>query len=197
MATLKLTEAQKKGILYGVPAVAVLVLWVSLFLLPQRRALTELRPQVHNLRSQVKELRAGLQQLPAMEAELTRLASQFEELPTALLPPEEQLPLLLDEIGQTARRTGIRLGVAVPQSDVGKLQPGPSGFLELPIVIAIVGGYHEMGTFLDQLEHSKSLLRVREMLMYHDPESTNVFRHMALILFQAYLVPKSEKENVG
>lgn len=187
-----LTPARQKQILFGVLGLIGLVGWVSFFLLPQQRLMGQERMQLQELQSQVEQTRRGLAQMPVMEEQIRQLTARYQ-LPAVTKPPEQQLPDLLEMISQTARRAQVRVIAAKPSSDVSKLVPGPSGYLELQILLALSGGYHQTGTFLDTLERSGNLLRVRELALLPNPE--NLYHHQVVILFQAYLVPAHLKEK--
>lgn len=186
MADLKLTPAQEKQILLAIGSVVGLILWVNFFLLPQTRALAEVRPLVEAQRQQLTQLKGELSRLPAMESEIQRLSGEFPD-PSSPLPPEEQLPQLLKTITDYARRSQVNLFTSKPTSDVNKLEPGVSGYLELYILVAVEGGYHAMGGFLDAVESSDLLIRAREVIL--SPHPDNPMRHRGVFLFQSYLMP--------
>ena len=192
MAKLELTPVQQKQILYGIGGLVGLAVWFNFLLLPQQRRMGEIRPQVQNLQQQIAQVRQGIAQMPAMEEEMSRLSTQFQ-LPAVVPPPEQQLPELLESITQIARQSQVRLVAAKPKSDINKLSPGASGYLEVPLFVMVSGGYHQIGIFLDRLESSESLLRVKEMGIVEDSE--DLWHHKGIFLFQAYLLPPSPKTS--
>jgi len=195
VAKAQLTPAQQKQVLFGLVGLIFLVVWVSFFALPQGRIWSENHSRLQSLRQEVTQLKQRLAQMPQMEAEIQKLSSQ-EGLPSSPLPPEEQLPELLKAITEVARKAQVRLVGAKPRTDVNKLTPGASGYLELPIFIGISGGYHQTGLFLDALENSPNLvLRVREFGIMGDAE--DIFHPKAFFLLQAYLVPAVAKGKEG
>jgi Tfp pilus assembly protein PilO len=99
----------------------------------------------------------------------------------------------LNTLGQLARREQVVLVVLKPTSDINKITPGPSGYLELQIFVVVSGGYHQIGKFLDTVESSSELLvRVQEFGIADDDES--LWTHGGYILFQAYLAPGAAKQ---
>lgn len=180
------TPVQQKKFLIGLFAAVGAVVWLQFILLPQQRRLAEARSEQKILRGQLEELRIGLTQRSSLEEEITRLAGEAR-LPANPKPPEEQLPALLEEITKAARRAQVRVVEQKPQSDLDQASPGPSGYLEIPLLIIVEGGYHPIGQFLDDLENSSNLLQVLELAIIPRPE--DLFRHQAHVLFKAYLVP--------
>lgn len=187
-----LTPEQQKKILLGVLVGVVVGVWLQFVLLPQQRRWGEARAETQLLRGQLGQLKVGLVQLSAVEEEITRLSGEFQ-LPAHPKPPGEQLPDLLEEITKAARRAGVQVVGQKPQSDLDRMVPGASGYLEIPLLIVATGGYHPIGQFLDDLENSRNLLQVREIRIVGDPE--NPYRHQATLLFQSYLVPGGTEEK--
>lgn len=189
-----LTPLQQRQILFTVLGLIGLTAWFGLFLAPQQRSLGQSRLQLQELQTQVGQIQRGLAKMPLIEQQIAQLADQYQ-LPEATKPPEQQLPEMLEMISQIARRTQVRVIVSKPKADVSKLTPGSSGYLELPVLIGLIGGYHQVGTFLDTLERSGSLLKVQELAFVHG--SDDLYHHQVVILFQAYLVPSRPKETAG
>lgn len=187
-----LSPAQQKRILAGLLALLTLGVWFIFLVSPRQRVLTEAAAQVNQLERELAQARQGMSRLPAIEEEISRLSASFK-LTSVHKPPEQQLPELLEEIAQTARRAQVRVVEQKPTADIASVAPGPSGYLELKVMTVIAGGYHQIGTFLDLLESSPSLLRVQEMGMVQN--SDDLFRHQAFILFDAYLIPGASRES--
>lgn len=194
MKSPSLSPAQQKQLLIGILALLAVVVGYLFWIAPRQRVLTEATAQVRQLELQLDQTRQGLSQLLSVEQEIQRLSARFQMASTPK-PPEQQLPELLEEITQTARRAQVRVVEQKPTADIASLAPGTSGYLELTVMTVVTGGYHQIGTFLDLLEQSSTLLRVREMGMAQD--SNDLFRHRAFILFDAYLIPGAAQESRG
>lgn len=191
MPKIELTPAQKRQLLIGAGIAIGVLAWLLLFLMPQIRTFQERRLQLMDLKQKWTELQEGLAQLPQIEGEIATLNEKYPQ-PEAEVdrPPQEQLPELLNTLGQLARREQVVLQVLKPTSDINKLSPGLSGYLELQIFVVVSGGYHQIGKFLDTVESSKDLLvRIQEFGIADDDES--LWTHGGYILFQAYLAPGS------
>lgn len=189
MPKVDLTPKQKRILLLGAGGAVFGAAWLAIFLLPQIRAFQENRTQLGDLEQRWTQLKEGLATLPALEGEVAQLTEKYS-LPSEreARPPQEQLPELLNVLSQLARREQVVLLVVKPTSDIDKLTPGPSGYLELQIFVVVSGGYHPIGKFLDAVESSPELLmRVQEFGISDDEES--LWAHTGYILFQAYVPP--------
>ena len=176
----------KKKILFGVLAVVGLAVGFNFLLAPQWGRWIRQGTELRSLRKQVAETRRLLAQLPGVEQNRQRLSGQVAIRPTAV-PPQERFPELLDRITQLARASHLRLTSLKPTTEISALAPGPSGYLEVPIELTASAGYHPIGAFLDALENSEHLLRVRELEIAADGQ--DLWNHRTRILLQAYLPP--------
>lgn len=194
MPKITLTPDQQKKLLIGILTTAALTVWLLMVLLPQQRGLGEARAQRRLLQDQLQQLKTGLMNLPAMEEEITRLSSGEAHLPAHAKPPEEQLPDLLEEITKAAKKAQVQVVGQKPESDLDALAAGPSGYLEVPIVVMLTGSYHQIGQFLDLLENSENLLRVRELSIRSGEDP---YRHQGIVLFHAYLLPAAGRSDAN
>lgn len=187
MATLPISQRQRQ-ILLGLLVVVGAVLWLQFFMLPQLATASRLRDDLKKLRTQRERARHDLAQMPSLEKKLAALAGQYS-LPALAGPPEEQLPDLLEKITQAARASQVRVTTLRPQKELGQLQVGPSGYLEIPLELSATAGYHQVGRFLDELERSESLVRLRELDLR--PSNGDLASHEVKMVLLAYLVPVS------
>lgn len=183
-----LPPEQQKKILYGVLAVIGLVAWANLLFFPQWGRWARQGTELKSLQGQVERTRRLLTQLPGVEKSNALLSNQVAIQPTTM-PPQEQLPELLDRIAQLARFSHVRLVSLKPRGEISGLAPGPSGYIEVPIEMETSAGYHQVGAFLDALESSESLLRVQELDIGTD--SQDMWNHRTRITLEAYLAPAS------
>ena len=185
MAIGRPSPAQGRRILIGIASAIVVVVWVTVFAVPQQRTLAEVSAQVRALRAQVAEARRGLAQLPAMETEVASLVGTHP-LPADAPPPEEQVLELLKAITEAARTSRVNLLTVKPKGDLGQVAPGVTGYVELPIELMASGGYHEIGAFVDAVERLPSfLLRIQRFQIQADPQ--DMWHHHAALALQAYL----------
>ena len=190
MAKTFLVPDQQKKVLYGVLAVVGLVVWLNFLLVPQWKQWGRQGTELKSLQEQVTQARRLLAQLPGVEQNQALLSSQVAIRPT-LISPQEQLPELMDRIAQVARASRLRLSSLKPGAEISGLTAGPSGYVEVPIEIETLAGYHQVGAFLDALESSEHLLRVQSLEIATG--GRDMWNHRTRITLQAYLAPVSRE----
>ena len=181
-----------KPVLIGVGAVIGFFIWLQFFFLPQYAHLRERGVKLKTVIDDTKVLKVKVAKLDIMQAELDKMAGQYD-VRMLSMEPEEQLPELFQEITQAARVAGVRLANVKPEVEVNDLTPNSSGFLEVPIRVEAAGGYHNLGRFIDALESSKALLRMHQIKI--EPNSDDLFHHRANIVLWAYLFPGADRSK--
>ncbi len=192
MGKFSLAPEQQKQIAVGIGGFIGMILGMTFVVIPQAGLRSERSPRVVALKQQLNQAHERLARTAPLERELEDLKRKVELGPPTL-PPEEQLPDLLERIAQAARGSQVRLSAVKPKEDLANLAPGPSGYLELPVEVSASAGYHPLGAFLDALEQSEMLIRVQELEIKDDPR--DLWNHQATLVLQAYLLPGTKKEN--
>lgn len=187
------TPAQVRPLLVKGAGLLGVVLWMGLVVLPQQRALAVASANVRARRAELAEVRRGVAQLSALQAEAAALGRQYR-VPSRIPPAEEQLPEVLKVIAEIAKGSQVSLRTAKPKAEVGPRPPSAGGYLEVPVEIAALGGYHEIGTFLDGLEQSPLLFRVERLGIQPDPG--DLWHHQATLWLRVYVMtPATSKPS--
>ena len=179
-------DPRQRRILAGLLAVIGSVLWAQFFLIPQAATAGHLGDELKKMRGQVERARRDLRQMPELENKMETLTAQYS-VPSLDTPPEEQLPDLLDRIALAARTAHVRVVALRPKQDLAQVRTGSSGYLEIPLELTATAGYHQIGRFLDELERSGSLVRLREFEIR--PSGQDIWNHTVKMLLMAFLIP--------
>lgn len=86
------------------------------------------------------------------QRERNRAALRFETL-LAQLPGDAEVPALIDEISRAA----LAQQLSIERITLGE-ELATTSYVELPIDIAVVGGYHQIGAFLEALAGLQRIL---------------------------------------
>lgn len=78
------------------------------------------------------------------------------------LPPEKEVSGLLLQIQNEVNKSGLTLKLWKPE----KRKPHPSGLYdEIPISVTLIGGYHNLGVFLDKVARLPRIVNVQNIKM--------------------------------
>jgi type IV pilus assembly protein PilO len=129
------------------------------FFQPNNKTITSLTTQKNSLEKTLKEVKAKLQDRPKLQRELDDTTAIFEET-SKLLPKDKEIPKLLADISQLGRTAGLDFQTFKPQADVPK-----DFYAEIPVDIDLVGPYHNVGFFFDQVSRLDRIVSVSNVKM--------------------------------
>ena len=144
-------------------AVFILILPVILFFFvfyqPNNQKITTLSSQKASLDQKLKEVKTKLQNRTRLQRELDETTAIFEEA-SKLLPKDQEIPKLLADISALGRTAGLDFLTFKPQADVPK-----DFYAEIPVDIDVMGPYHNVGFFFDQVSRLDRIVSVSNVKM--------------------------------
>ncbi len=152
----------QKTILSGLLAAGVLGVFFFTHLVPfgyrnQQERLTVLKADFERKSTDLARARATVADLPRFEAEFQTLHDRWT-LAGELLPADRQLASLLRRITLAGQETGVSFVRFRPQA-----QKTQTYYTEMPVEIAVNGGYHQVGSFLAELANLPRIVTVSQM----------------------------------
>jgi len=146
--------------------VAAALAWLIFFsgFLPFSRYRTKaevekLKQELQVAAGELQRAKTAAQSLPAVEAEIKALEERWTLL-SALLPKSTEMSSLLTAITTAGMRAGVEFTLFEPGS------PEPSGlYVHYPIKVSVVGTYHQVGRFLDNLCNMERLFGVSNLVI--------------------------------
>lgn len=187
--------AVRVGILVGTVVLIGAGFWY--FILSSAQVeLGEVTTEVETLKQQVAEKRSIAANLGKFEEEVQRLDI---ELNKALqeLPDKREIDDLLDRISDKARDAGLEIRLFQPSGEI--LQ---DFYAEVPVELEVLGSYHQLATFFDEVAHLSRIVNVNDYAMSKPKISDEgvVVESKAVITSFRFLdeterQPKDDKEN--
>lgn len=160
MASMDLKNPSVQKALLGVLlAGGMLGVFFGTHLLPfnypvQQDKLNALKADYEKKSTDLARARATVADLPRFEAEYQQLHDQWT-LAAELLPADKQLPALLRRITLAGQQTGVRFVLFKPSGVKSE-----NYYSEIPIEVAVSGGYHQVGSFLAELANLRRIVTV-------------------------------------
>ena len=124
---------------------------------PQADKIATLQKQANTLNDDLKKVRKTVADLPRYKNEFAEVQKQFDTM-AVLLPKSQEIPNLLRNISDLGKSTGLDFLKFVPGAEVPK-----DFYAEIPIDIAIVGPYHNLGSFLDKVSKLDRIVTVNNI----------------------------------
>jgi type IV pilus assembly protein PilO len=149
----KLPQAARIGILGGIGVLIACVYFFGFFQSASEE-LKRLQAQELGLQRKLSEVRSVASNISAFETEIGDLKVQLK---TALrqLPNEKELEVLLTDINNLGKQVGVEI-----QSFKLKSEVVHDFYAEVPIEIVLIGEYHDIGQFFDQMAKLKRIVNM-------------------------------------
>ena len=133
----------------------------------QRDRINALKSDYEKKSTDLARARATVADLPRFEAEYDQLHERWA-MAAELLPTDRQLAVLLRKITLAAQQTGVEFKLFRPA--------GPKSeqyYTQLPLEIAVEGGYHQVGSFLAELANLRRIITVSNVKLKANTKTDN------------------------
>ncbi|MGQ9603813.1 MAG: type 4a pilus biogenesis protein PilO [bacterium] len=154
----------QKGL--AVIVVAIALIWLVFFtgFLPFSRVRTKgelekLKQELQVAAGDLQRAKAAAQTLPAVEGQIKELEEKWRVL-SGLLPKSTEMSSLLTAITTAGMRAGVEFTLFEPGASE------PAGlYVHYPIKVSVVGNYHQVGRFLDNLCNMERLFGISNLVI--------------------------------
>ncbi len=129
----------------------------------QQDRLNSLKSDFERKSTELARARTTVADLPRFEAEYEQLHDRWV-LAAELLPTDRQLGSLLRKITLAGQETGVQFGRFKPSAPKTETY-----YTEMPVQIAVSGGYHQVGSFLAELANLRRIVTVTDLRLKTNP----------------------------
>jgi type IV pilus assembly protein PilO len=119
----------------------------------------ELRAELQRVAGELQRLKSAVNSLPRIEKELEVLEAKWLAL-RSLLPRESEMSSLLTNVTTAGMKAGVQFTLFEP----GQAEPYEL-YTRYPIRIGVIGGYHQVGRFFDNLCNMGRLVGISDMTL--------------------------------
>jgi len=184
----------QKGI--AVIALVGVLIWLIFFTpyLPfsMKRTSGELAKQRADLESAAGELQRAktiVESIPKLQAELAQMESKWAAL-QSLLPKATEMSNLLAEVTASGIRAGVQFTLFEPQA------PAPGDlYTRYPVKVSVTGGYHQVGTFLENLCNMDRLVGISDVKLVQFDKGQTATTVEATTVVSAYTYNEPSKRE--
>lgn len=124
---------------------------------PNIEKISILEKKIATSTDELNRVRKAARDLPKHEDELKKAQEVFD-LTSVLLPKSQEIPLLLRNISDLGKQSGLDFLSFVPGVEIPK-----DFYAEIPIDIKIRGPYHNLGLFLDKISKLERIVSVNNI----------------------------------
>lgn len=146
---------------FGVLILFFLGLFVYFFHIPMTTEIKGLEKTIAEQKAIMAQNDERIKRLDELKAKVKKLREQLQVLKEKL-PPEKEVSDLLRQIQGEVNKSGLTLKLWKPD----QRKASPSGLYdEIPISVALIGGYHNFGVFLDRVAKMPRIVNIQNIKM--------------------------------
>jgi type IV pilus assembly protein PilO len=148
---------RQRFLIYGGGAVLIVVLYVFLFHIPRSAEIATKQGRRLSLEKERTKLQASLKDREKTSAEALQIEGRFNEV-KAQLPEQKEIPELLRQVSNLGRDSGLEVTLFRQKPEILH-----DLYAEVPVEMAVRGGYHQIALFFDKVRHLDRIVNVSDI----------------------------------
>ncbi len=148
---------RQRFLIYGGGAVLIVVLYVFLFHIPRSTEIVKKQERRLSLEKERTKLQVSLKDREKTSAEALQIEGRFNEV-KAQLPEQKEIPELLRQVSNLGRDSGLEVTLFRQKPEILH-----DLYAEVPVEMAVRGGYHQIALFFDKVRHLDRIVNVSDI----------------------------------
>jgi len=190
----KIPKGKRELIILSILIGAIILAgYFYLYLRPRIRALGQLLPQVARLKQDVELARSDIANIDNFKMEVASLRNELGRY-EASLPGKKEIAPILDHLSKIASQTVVKIvGIEELKEARGKvpeLKGARQIYSEVSIGIDLKSGYHQLGSFINKVESSARLMKLRDIEIKADPRTSR--EHNVKLIISAFVLEREK-----
>lgn len=165
----------------------ILVLYINFLLVPQVSGVVGGIMRMNKAQAELRTAQTEGARIPQLRESIESFQEKVDKYEN-MLPAQQEIPSLLENLSNMARDSGIKI-VGITPVATAEDRPGKDQiYKEQPILISAKSGYHELGRFIDNLENSSRFMKVGNIQI--KASSASPKKHDVELLVLTYILLK-------
>jgi len=181
---------QQMMILMVLGAILAVILYFSLLLKPQVAGVFSIAMKNNKMKCDLKSVENDISNIERYKKEIANYKDKVEKY-ERMLPAEQEIPSLLENLSSMARSSGVKIVGITPVQVKENKAKDEHIYQETPILISAKSGYHELGSFLASLESSDRFMKVVDIDIKSN--RTTPKKHDVELLVLTYVLLKGKE----
>jgi len=172
----------------GLICVFMIVGYFFLFFSPLTVKLSDVSRKVSKLQSDLTVADLAIGGMPKLGSEIEELKKKAITYSNKL-PKEEEFPALLESLSAMAQNTDVKITKILPVKDTETRAPEKSMsriYQEQKILINAQCGYHQLGTFISELENAERFMEISDITI--ESLKTTPRRHNVQLIVTTFIL---------
>lgn len=165
-------------ILFGIVAASI-GLFVWLVYIPKQEEIEVLTVELEQLKIELQKAEAYAARYDEFKEELRQVDLKLKEA-LKKLPERKEIPDMLDQINESVLKAGLVISSFVPGGESAR-----EFYSEVPISIAVSGGYHNFAKFADIISKMERIVTLRNISLSPSGAEGNLNISCQAVTFRA------------
>jgi type IV pilus assembly protein PilO len=149
--------AKQRFLIYGGGIVLIVLLYVFLFHFPRSAEIKTKQDRILSLTEERIKLQELLKDRDKAKAEILQIEGRFNGV-KAQLPEQKEIPELLRQVSNLGRDSGLDVTLFRQKEEILL-----DLYAEVPVEMAVRGGYHQIALFFDKVRHLDRIVNVSDL----------------------------------
>jgi type IV pilus assembly protein PilO len=157
---------------------------------PKYESINRLNSELDKLESKLATAKKNAADLEKFQAKMKEAESQFQ-MAMKKLPEKEEIPSLLSSISNSGQQVGLEFLLFEPKAEKKK-----EFYAEIPVVMNIVGDYHNTALFFDQVARLPRIVTIEDIQMApaKDKDSRDLSTKCMAVTYK-FIEPSEQKSS--
>lgn len=196
LSSIELGRIKKDYLVVGFVALIIIIIFFAYknIFSPTLSRIKKISAQIGKKKTNIERAKVGPLTLVELEQEIEALNKRMNYCQENLRSLAD-VPQILKELNRMAEQLNIRFSSVNPLEKEARLLPGGEEFIvQIPIKIQLQCGYHQFGTFINQIENSPRIMKIIELKINADPN--NVWAHQTELTVSSYNLVSKKKLQI-
>jgi type IV pilus assembly protein PilO len=183
---------RQRFLMYGGGAVLIVLLYVLLFHMPRSAEITTKQARILSLEKERIKLQALLKDRGKTEAEILQVEGRFNEV-KAQLPEQKEIPELLRQVSNLGRDSGLEVTLFRQKPEILY-----DLYAEVPVEMAVRGGYHQIALLFDKVRHLDRIVNVSDLSLKNpQPVDRQIYVEASFFATTYRFLSEEERERIA
>lgn len=193
--TLEALTQTQRILLFVLPPVLIVALFVSLLIMPLLDERTKLQAEVDRQRGEIALLRQNTARLPALIVRNKMLTNKLHALQMQL-PEEKEVSGLLKQVSELGIKSGLQVVLWKPKE---RSVHASKEVYEIPVEVEMRGSYHRFGEFFSSVTKMSRVVNLANITMRSGDQKNTRDASLLQAGFNAVtyaLIPEPERREL-
>ena len=183
---------RQRFLIYGGGAMLIVLLYTFLFYMPRSAEIATKQERILSLDKERAKLQALLKDREKTQAEILQVEGRFNEV-KAQLPEQKEIPELLRQVSNLGRDSGLE--VTLFRQKAENLH---DLYAEVPVEMAVRGGYHQIALFFDKVRHLDRIVNVSDLSLKNaQPVDGQMYVEASFFATTYRFLSEEERERIA